>query len=51
MTVWQEIEDGELAPAGQKLFLVDDEEFPFLELRQLEFHARQTDSEQHAPTQ
>ena len=51
MTVWQEIEDGELAPARQKLFLVDDEEFPFLELRQLEFHARQTDSEQHAPTQ
>jgi type VI secretion system protein ImpE len=51
MTVWQEIEDGNLAPAGQKLFLVDGEEFPFLELRQLEFHARQTDSEQHAPTQ
>src|ERR1035438_3776342 len=51
MTVWQETEDGELAPAGQKLFLVDDEEFAFLELRQLEFHARQTDSEQHAPTQ
>ena len=51
MTVWQEIEEGGLAPAGQKLFLVDDEEFAFLELRQLEFHARQTDSEQHAPTQ
>jgi type VI secretion system protein ImpE len=51
MTVWQETEDGDLAPAGQKTFLVDDEEFPFLELRQLEFHARQTDSEQHAPTQ
>jgi type VI secretion system protein ImpE len=51
MTVWQEIEDGGVAPAGQKMFLVDDEEFAFLELRQLEFHARQTDSEQHAPTQ
>jgi type VI secretion system protein ImpE len=51
MTVWQQIEDGGVAPAGQKLFLVDDEEFAFLELRQLEFHARQTDSEQHAPTQ
>jgi type VI secretion system protein ImpE len=51
LTVWQEIEDGDVAPAGQKMFLVDDEEFAFLELRQLEFHARQTDSEQHAPTQ
>jgi len=51
LTVWQEIEDGGVAPAGQKMFLVDDEEFPFLELRQLEFHARQTDSEQHASTQ
>ena len=51
MTVWQEIEDGEMAPAGQKTFLVDDEEFPFLELRQLEFHPPQTDSEQHALTQ
>jgi type VI secretion system protein ImpE len=51
LTVWQEIEDGGVAPAGQKMFLVDDEEFAFLELRQLEFHARQTDSEQHAPTQ
>jgi len=51
LTVWQEIEDGGIAPAGQKTFLVDDEEFPLLELRQLEFHARQTDSEQHASTQ
>lgn len=50
MTVWQET-DGGLSPAGQKMFLVDDEEFPLLELRQLEFHARQTDSEQHASTQ
>src|ERR1039458_8075606 len=51
MTVWQEIEDGELAPAGQKVFLVDDEEFALLELRHLEFHAPETDSEQDAPTQ
>ncbi|MCX6627982.1 MAG: type VI secretion system accessory protein TagJ [Candidatus Solibacter sp.] len=51
MTVWQEIDGGDVAPAGQKMFLVDDEEFPLLELRQLEFHARQTDSEQHASTQ
>jgi type VI secretion system protein ImpE len=51
MTVWQETEDEGPAPAGQKMFLVDDEEFPLLELRQLEFHARPTDSEQHASTQ
>ena len=51
MTAWQEIEDGELAPAGQKVFLVDDEEFAFLELRRLEFHVPETDSEQDAPTQ
>jgi len=51
MTVWQDLEDGEPAPAGQKMFLVDDEEFPLLELRQLEFHPRQTDSDEHAPTQ
>jgi type VI secretion system protein ImpE len=51
LTVWQEIEDGGAAPSGQKTFLVDDEEFAFLELRQLEFHAPQADSEQHAPTQ
>ena len=51
MTVWENIEDGEPAPAGQKMFLVDDDEFPILELRKLEFHPRQTDSDEHAPTQ
>ncbi len=35
-TVWEEQEDGEVAPAGQKLLLVDGEEFPLLELRALE---------------
>lgn len=35
-TVWEESSDGEL-PAGQKMLLVDDEEFPLLEVRQLEF--------------
>ncbi|MEO8368809.1 MAG: type VI secretion system accessory protein TagJ [Candidatus Solibacter sp.] len=50
MTVWQDTEGGPQAPAGQKMFLVDDEEFPLLELRKLEFHLPQTDSE-HAPTQ
>ena len=35
-TVWQELEDGAQAPIGQKLLLVDDDEFPILELRELE---------------
>jgi len=51
LTVWQDLEDGQAAPAGQKMFLVDDEEFPLLELRKLEFHLPQTDSDEHAPTQ
>lgn len=37
-TVWEEI-DGVVAPAGQKLLLVDGEEFPILEVRTLEFPA------------
>jgi len=41
MTVWEEDESGEAAPAGQKMLLVDDEEFPLLEVRQLEFHLPQ----------
>lgn len=37
-TAWiQEDEDGEEIPIGQKMLLVDGEEFPFLELRKLEF--------------
>jgi type VI secretion system protein ImpE len=38
MTVWEE-EDGqdEAVPFGQKMWLVDGEEIPFLELRELEF--------------
>ena len=51
LTVWQDTEDGQQAPAGQKMFLVDDEEFPLLELRKLEFDLPQTDSDEHAPTQ
>jgi len=35
-TVWEEA-DGIAAPAGQKLLLVDGEEFPILEVRTLEF--------------
>jgi type VI secretion system protein ImpE len=36
MTAWQELEDGRQAPAGQKLLLIDDEEFSILEVRELE---------------
>ena len=35
-TEWQELPDGSQAPIGQKLLLVDEEEFPILELRELE---------------
>ncbi|MDM7998364.1 MAG: type VI secretion system accessory protein TagJ [Acidobacteriota bacterium] len=35
-TVWEEV-DGNATPAGQKLLLVDGEEFPILEVRTLEF--------------
>jgi type VI secretion system protein ImpE len=36
-TEWEELADGRQAPVGQKLLLVDDEEVPLLEVRQLEF--------------
>jgi type VI secretion system protein ImpE len=36
VTAWQELDDGAQAPIGQKLLLVDDEEFPILEVRELE---------------
>jgi len=42
LTEWRELEDGDHAPVGQKMLLVDDEEFPLLELRELEIT--------HAPT-
>lgn len=35
VTVWEELADGRQVPAGQKLLLVDGEEFPLLELREL----------------
>jgi type VI secretion system protein ImpE len=35
MTVWEE-EEGEAVPFGQKMLLVDGEEFPFLDVRHLE---------------
>lgn len=39
MTVWEKPENYEYqVPSGQKMWLVDDEEVPFLELRALEFN-------------
>jgi type VI secretion system protein ImpE len=40
-TVWNEDEEGHQYPSGQKVFLVDGEEFPLLELRSLEFEVKQ----------
>lgn len=39
VTGWKELETGETVPVGQKMFLIDGEEVPFLELRRLEFHS------------
>jgi type VI secretion system protein ImpE len=36
VTEWVDVGDDEQAPIGQKMLLVDDEEFPILELRELE---------------
>jgi type VI secretion system protein ImpE len=48
VTVWEQLEDGEAAPAGLKTFLVDDEEFPILEIRRLEFATPEAAPDQHA---
>jgi type VI secretion system protein ImpE len=38
-TIWEEGENGEPYPVGQKIFLVDGEEMPMLDVRKLEFAA------------
>jgi type VI secretion system protein ImpE len=43
-THWQELESGDQVPIGQKTFLVDGEEFPLLEIRNLEFSTREAAS-------
>lgn len=48
MTVWEEVEDGLVAPVGQKTFLADEEEIPILELRHLEITAPQLAPDRHA---
>jgi type VI secretion system protein ImpE len=48
LTVWEETADGETAPLGQKVLLVDDQDFPILEVRRIEFAAPEPATEQHA---
>lgn len=38
-TVWEEDDEGQMTPLGQKMLLVDGEEFPFLEVRELQINA------------
>jgi len=47
-TEWQEEENGEAIPIGQKMFLVDDEEIPILEIRKLEFVSAEAGADQAA---
>ena len=48
MTDWQDLEDGQTVPVGQKMFLIDNEEVPLLELRHLEFQPAPVSADQHA---
>ena len=47
-TVWNSDESGKEYPSGQKVFLVDGEEFPLLEVRELEFQVAEAASEGRA---
>ena len=44
VTEWEELPDGDQAPIGQKLLLVDGDEFPLLEIRELEISTTPTDA-------
>ena len=48
VTDWAEDDEGNEYPSGQKVWLLDDEEVPFLEVRSLEFSAKPVAS--HAAT-
>jgi type VI secretion system protein ImpE len=43
-TVWNADDQGKEYPSGQKTFLVDGEEFPLLEVRELEFQAEKAEN-------
>jgi len=47
-TVWEEQENGDVIPFGQKMLLVDGEDFPLLEVRQLEIASAVAAPEEHA---
>lgn len=51
LTEWIEIEEGESAPAGQKMLLVDGEDLPILEMRHLEIHVPEEAAQGHASAQ
>jgi type VI secretion system protein ImpE len=50
-TVWGADEEGREYPSGQKVFLVDGEEFPLLEVRTLEFACPETPETDTADTE
>jgi len=50
-TVWEEQEGGEVVPLGQKMLLVDGEDFPLLELRHLEIAGEEESPQSHASAQ
>jgi type VI secretion system protein ImpE len=50
-TVWEAAEDGAEIPYGQKMLLVDGEEFPLLEVRTLEIAVEDTGRQTHASAQ
>lgn len=50
-TMWESSEDGAEVPYGQKMLLVDGEEFPLLEVRTLEIAAEDTGRQTHASAQ
>jgi type VI secretion system protein ImpE len=49
-TVWEEQADGQVAPFGQKMLLVDGEEIPILEVRRIEITAADSALDEHATT-
>ncbi len=51
VTVWEEPDGGDAVPFGQKMLLVDGEEFPLLELRHLEIAGAEEASQSHASAQ
>jgi len=50
-TVWETRDNGDALPYGQRMLLVDGEEFPLLELRSLEINAAETAPQAHASAQ